>query len=80
MVLVTHSSVIGRDATLRRLAAAGLEADVVAGRTGPLGPLLSARAEALEEQGILRPGQRHEDVLVLRGRAPARDAAAAAAA
>jgi release factor glutamine methyltransferase len=79
-VLVTHSSVIGRDATLARLAAGGLDAGVAARRTGPLGPLLSARAGTLEQRGLLRPGQRHEDVLVLCGRAPARDAAAAAAA
>jgi release factor glutamine methyltransferase len=78
VVLVTHSSVVGRDATLRRLADGGLEADVVVRRTGPLGPLLAARAQALEERGLLRAGQRREDVLVLRGRAPGRAAAAAA--
>jgi release factor glutamine methyltransferase len=80
VVLVTHSSVVGRDATLRRLADGGLQADVVARRTGPLGPLLAARAPALEERGLLRAGQRREDVLVLRGRAPGWAAAAATAA
>jgi release factor glutamine methyltransferase len=78
-VLVTHSSVIGEEATVRRLAAGVAEVDVVARRTGALGPLLSARTEALERRGLLRRGQRHEDVLVIRGRAPARDAVATTA-
>jgi release factor glutamine methyltransferase len=73
-LLVVHSSVIGRDETLRRMAAGGLQADVVARRRGPLGPLLTARAARLEACGLLAPGQRHEDVLVFRGRAPYRKA------
>ena len=72
VVLVTHSSILGQEATLRRLEAGGLEADVVARRRGPLGPLMSARVAMLEERGMLRPGQRHEDVLILRGRLPRR--------
>ena len=30
-----------------------------------------ARVKALEADGMLAPGQRHEDVVVLRGRKPA---------
>jgi release factor glutamine methyltransferase len=70
VLLVTHSSLIGGDETLRRMAAGGLEADVVARRRGPLGPLLRARVATLEARGLLEPGRRHEDVLVLRGRLP----------
>jgi release factor glutamine methyltransferase len=58
-LLVVHSHLIGADATLERLAAVGLEPDVVARERGPLGPLMRARAAADEEE-----------VLVLRGRAP----------
>lgn len=70
ILLVVHSTVIGGDETLRRMAAGGLHADVVARADGPLGPLLSARAPVLEARGLLAPGQRHEQVLVFRGRAP----------
>jgi release factor glutamine methyltransferase len=71
-VLLVHSSICGTDATLDGLRAGGLEADVVVRRRGPLGPLMSARARTLEERGLLQPGQREEEVVVVRGRAPAR--------
>lgn len=45
----------------------GLEPRVVARQAGPLGPLLSARAAELESRGLLAPGQRHEQMLVIRG-------------
>jgi release factor glutamine methyltransferase len=77
VILLVHTSLIGVDRTLEQLAAGGLEADVVARERGPLGPLLSARAEQLERSGALRPGQREEDVVVVRGRAtPSRRTAA----
>ena len=67
-VLVVHSSVCGEDATLERLAATGLEAFVVERRAGPLGPLMSARARELERRGMLAPGARDEELLVIEGR------------
>jgi release factor glutamine methyltransferase len=69
VLLVTHSSVIGEDATLARMAAAGLEASVAERRRGALGPLLAARAPRLEQRGLLPPGQRREDLLVVAGAA-----------
>jgi len=33
---------------------------------------MTARVQALEGDGLLAPGQRHEDVVVVRGRKPAR--------
>ena len=69
-LLVIHSEVAGPDATLAAFRAAGLEADVAERHRGPLGPLLQGRARMLEERGLLAPGQRVEDVLVLRGRRP----------
>ena len=74
-ILITHSSLLGLEATERALAAGGLEVDVPVRRRGPLGPLMAGRAEYLERQGLLRPGQRDEEVLVIRGRKPAADRA-----
>jgi release factor glutamine methyltransferase len=68
VVLLVHSSVNGVQATVDRLAAGGLDAHVVARHPGPLGPLMTSRAAALEARGLLRPGQRDEDVVVVRGR------------
>jgi release factor glutamine methyltransferase len=70
-ILIVHSSLCGTDATLARLGAAGLEADVVASERGPLGPLMLARIEQLEASGALAPGEREEDVVIVRGRKPA---------
>jgi release factor glutamine methyltransferase len=70
-ILIIHSSVTGTDLTLERLRAAGLEADVPFRHRGPLGPLLSARVEHLEGIGALRPGEREEEVVIVRGTKPA---------
>ncbi|HEU4655966.1 MAG TPA: HemK2/MTQ2 family protein methyltransferase [Capillimicrobium sp.] len=75
-VLITHSSICGTDRTLELLRAGGLEAEVVARRRGPLGPLLRARVATLERRGLLEPGRREEEVLVIRGRRPHGRAAA----
>jgi len=67
LLLVTHSSLNGELETLERMRAAGLQAAVEERRSGALGPLLAARAPALEATGMLAPGERREDVLVLAG-------------
>ena len=69
VLLVTHSSVNGEEETLERMRAAGLEPAVEVRRHGPLGPLLAARAPELERRGLLGPGEREEDVLVIAGAA-----------
>jgi release factor glutamine methyltransferase len=51
--------------------AAGLEPAVAERRHGALGLLLAARAPQLEAKGLLEPGVRSEDLLVLAGRRPA---------
>lgn len=66
-LLVVHSEVCDAEATLGRLRAGGLHAEVVTRRNGDLGPLLRARRDTLEARGLLRPGQATEDLLVLRG-------------
>jgi release factor glutamine methyltransferase len=68
VLLLVQSSVIGEDATLGLLARHGLEPSVLVRRHGPLGPLLSARAPELEAKGMLEPGRRTEDILVVGGR------------
>jgi release factor glutamine methyltransferase len=68
-LLLVHSDIVGAGATLHAYTARGLAADVAARERGPLGPLVRARREALERDGLLRAGQDDEDVLVLRGRA-----------
>ena len=69
VLLIAHSSVNGEEATLGRLRAAGLAPSVVARRRGGLGPLLAARASRLEARGLLAPGERAEDLLVVAGAA-----------
>jgi release factor glutamine methyltransferase len=68
-VLVVQSSLSGERETLAALSATGLEADVLVRRRGGLGPIVSARAAALESRGLLAPGEREEDLLVIEGRA-----------
>jgi len=69
-VLLVHSSIIGIERTVELLARGGLHADVLERRRGPLGPLLAARASLLEARGLLAPGEREEEVAVVRGVAP----------
>jgi len=66
-VLLVHSSVIGVERTADLLERAGLRVDVLERHHGPLGPLLTERAELLEARGMLAPGVREEDVVVVRG-------------
>ena len=66
VLLVVHSSLCDPDATLATLRERGLRADIAVRRHGPLGPLLRTRAPALEDRGVLAPGQRHEDVVIVR--------------
>lgn len=65
VLLVVHSSLLGLAPTVKVLD--GLEVDVVARETGPLGPLMRARRAA----GLIPPDADEEDVLVVRGRNPA---------
>jgi len=79
VALIVHSSICGEQDTLDAMRSGGLEAEVVERRRGPLGPVMSARAPELERRGLLRPGQREEDVLILRaevGESPSRRTAA----
>jgi release factor glutamine methyltransferase len=68
-LLLVHSSVCGEQSTLDRLTQAGLEAGVAVRSPGPLGPILSGRADELERRGLLAAGARHEELLVIRATA-----------
>jgi release factor glutamine methyltransferase len=67
-ILIIHSSLCGVDATVGLLERGGLEVDVPVRERGPLGPLMLARVEQLEASGALRPDEREEELVIVRGR------------
>lgn len=67
-LLLVHSSLCGTETTLDQLRTAGLEARVLRRERGPLGPLMLERAAELERRGVLAPGQRDEEVVVIEGK------------
>ncbi|MDB1090064.1 class I SAM-dependent methyltransferase [Streptomyces sp. ACA25] len=66
-MLLVHSAMCGTEATLDRLRRQGLEASVAQRRLQPFGPVLRGRADWLEAQGLIDPGQRTEELVVVRG-------------
>lgn len=70
VLLVVFSALSGVDRTLDQLATAGLDASVVARSTEAFGPVMTSRAALLEERGVVAPGQRHEELVVVRGQSP----------
>lgn len=52
--------------TLAALAGSGLDAEIVAYQWIPFGPVLSSRAQWLEDTGRLEPGRRSEELVVIR--------------
>ena len=70
-MLVVHSAVCDDTATLRRFTDAGLRADVLARSTIPFGPVMRLRAAMLEARGLIEPGQRDEELVVIAAHAPA---------
>ena len=69
-LLLVQSAFAGEGETLARLAAVGLESTVVKRQRGPLGPLMAERADLLEARGLLAPGEREEEVLVISATSP----------
>lgn len=64
-VLLVHSSVCNTESTLAALRRAGLTARVLARATVPFGPVMRARAAMLEARGLVTPGQRVEELVVV---------------
>jgi release factor glutamine methyltransferase len=67
LILIVHSALCGVDRTLHQLRGGGLKAAVVARHTEPFGPVMRGRVDFLEERGLIEAGQRHEELVVIRG-------------
>ncbi len=66
-LLIVHSSICGISATCEAMRAGGLDSCVVVEQEGPLGPVMTARAQMLRERGLLGDVDA-EIVVVVRGR------------
>ncbi|MFF6788384.1 HemK2/MTQ2 family protein methyltransferase [Streptomyces filamentosus] len=73
VLLLVQSSLSGVSATLAALRAAGLRARVVARRVQPFGRIMTARARWFERRGLVAPGTRTEELVVIRAVRPATD-------
>ena len=69
-MLLVQSEFAGPRQTLARLASSGLDAEVIAWQWIPFGPVLSSRAQWLEDTGRLESGRREEELLVIRADKP----------
>lgn len=67
-LLIVQSVLSGVTASLGRLREAGLRAWVATRRLEPFGPVMRARAARLEERGLIRAGQRHEELVIIRAK------------
>ncbi|GAA2279669.1 MULTISPECIES: HemK2/MTQ2 family protein methyltransferase [Kitasatospora] len=67
VLLVVQSAIADVAATLSALARGGVVARVTARRRQPFGPVMKARAGWFEQCGLITPGQRDEDLVVIRG-------------
>ncbi|GAA1626836.1 HemK2/MTQ2 family protein methyltransferase [Catellatospora bangladeshensis] len=68
-ILLVHSSICGTDESLIAMRQAGLRAEVVLSRTGPLGPVMRQRAAMMRRRGQLGVAD-VEDIVVVRGTRP----------
>ncbi|MDN3293263.1 methyltransferase [Streptomyces ficellus] len=66
VLLLVQSSLCGVEPTLDRLEEGGLSARVELRSTIPFGPVMARHAEWLEQRGLIAPGQRKEDLVVIR--------------
>ncbi|WP_225726340.1 MULTISPECIES: HemK2/MTQ2 family protein methyltransferase [unclassified Nocardia] len=66
IALLVQSALCDCDRTIALLRAGGLKTAVVARRTVPFGPVLRGRADWLEATGRIAPGQRTEELVVVR--------------
>lgn len=64
--LMVHSALSGTATSLRQLRSGGLKATVVARTMIPFGPVLARRSSWLRDHGLIRPGQQHEELVVIR--------------
>jgi release factor glutamine methyltransferase len=64
-LLLVHSAVCDPEVTVAALERAGLCADVLTRATIPFGPVMRSRAALLEARGLIEPGQRYEELVVV---------------
>lgn len=69
-LLMVQSDLADAEETLVRLRDEGLKAAVVERQPHEFGPVLGGRADALEDRGLIRRGQRHEELVVIRADRP----------
>lgn len=67
-VLIVHSSVCDTDMTVEGLQRAGLSPEVLARADLPFGPVMRSRAAFLASRGLIHPGQRFEELVVIGAR------------
>lgn len=70
VMLLVSSSVCDEELTVAQLQRAGLRAEVVGRAVEPFGPVMTSRAQLLEERGLISPGQRSEELVVVRAESP----------
>lgn len=66
MLLLVQSVLSDVDKTGRQLRGGGLKTSIVARREVPFGPVLRSRQEWLVQRGLVEPGQRTEELVVIR--------------
>ncbi|MFE9790069.1 hypothetical protein ACFYO7_32340 [Nocardia salmonicida] len=64
--LIVHSAISDPDRSLRQLRNGGVDAQVITTDTVTFGPVMRSRAGWLAENGYIRPGQRDEELVVIR--------------
>jgi len=64
-LMLVHSAVCGPESTVERLADAGLTATVTARARIPFGPVMRSRTALLERRGLVEPGARWEELVVV---------------
>ncbi|MER7583739.1 HemK2/MTQ2 family protein methyltransferase [Kitasatospora sp. NPDC097691] len=67
VLLLVQSALADVPATLALLRRAGLRTEVAARRRQAFGPVMTARAALFERRGLIRPGEREEELVVVRG-------------
>jgi release factor glutamine methyltransferase len=65
-LFVVQSEFADVDRSLTSLRSGVLDAEVIARQSIPFGPVLTSRADWLERNGLLEPGRRHEELVVIR--------------
>jgi release factor glutamine methyltransferase len=69
-MLIVQSEFADVDSSLAILRSARLKASVIARQWVPFGPVLTARADWLQRQGLLEPGRRIEELVAIRADVP----------